>query len=771
MSMVEFWLTLANNHKNMKRLIILISFLMCSLTTHVYSETQKLSLLKLAEQITSAKPGDTLLILSGQYSDINLELKATGTKEMPIVIKAAVPGEVIITGKSSLKFAGEWLEFNGFYFKEGSPPAGNSVIEFRLNGEAANNCRITNTVVDSFNPSTRDISYSYLLLYGRHNRVDHNSFLNKLNIGVTLIVMLDQERDQQNFHKIDHNYFGHKPVFGSNGAETIRVGTATQSLKSSNTIIEKNYFERCNGEVEIISIKSSDNIIRENTFFESQGVLALRHGDRNIAEFNYFDGNNVRNTGGIRIVNADHIVRNNFFYRLKGERFFSSLAVMNAVPNSLPNRYCHVVNVDITGNAFIDCDHIQFGVGNDQERTLAPSDIRFSHNLIINRSLSYAFEAKAPTDGFQFSENRVGLAPGAKLPKGFREAKDVNLQNLLKVEHTKREDCGQSWNLPLSAQKVKLQDIILVKPGQDNILVALVKANPGDIIELSDEGDYPISADILIDKQITIRSKEGLSSKPVVRYNGTKKGNIVTIGNGAELVIKGIAFSGMGEPGKSNPASGISTMAGMIKPYLLEVDNCEFFDFPEGSTIPIRGMKNTFSQKVVIKNSLFRAVSADAINFAGERDDAGLYNVEELIIDNCSFNRILGIGINVYRGGSDESTAGPKVDITNCTFEDVCNKERGSVLRLIGAQVLNVANSNFSNSGRGGVSIRLDETTFEKVTVSNCNFWNSGRILTMTNKVVQGKMFNIKPQYINADKFDYRSVSGSQLKLKNIGVR
>ncbi|EKD32511.1 MAG: Poly(Beta-D-mannuronate) lyase, partial [uncultured bacterium] len=78
---------------------------------------------------------------------------------------------------------------------------------------------------------------------------------------------------------------------------------------------------------------------------------------------------------------------------------------------------------------------------------------------------------------------------------------------------------------------------------------------------------------------------------------------------------------------------------------------------------------------------------------------------------------------------------------------------------------------NFSNSGRGGVSVRLDEATFEKVKIRNCNFWNSGRILTMTNKVVEGEMSNIKPEYMDAAKFDYRSIKSNQLYIKKIGVR
>ncbi len=730
-----------------------------------------ISLKELNLNIKFAQPGDTLLIESGLYKDINLELRAFGQKTNPIVIKAFTQGEVVISGISSLKLAGSWIELSGFYFKGGTPPAGSSVIEYRLGKDVAENCRIHNCVIDSYNPQSREIQYSYVLLYGRHNSFDHNSLLNKLNIGVTLIVMLDQERDQQNFHSINHNYFGPKPVFGSNGAETIRVGTATQALKSSNTIIEFNYFDRCSGEVEVVSIKSADNIIRNNSFIECQGVLALRHGDRNIACNNYFDGNNVRNTGGIRIINAGHKVYNNTFFRLKGDRFFAALAVMNAVPNSLPNRYCLVNDVDINDNLFVDCDHISFGVGNDAERTLEPTNVRFFSNSIINSKIKYPFEEISSVKGVNFKSNKVLLASGAITKTGFYRDASLQKTDPFKNKPIGLNDCGQSWKLSQCESKTLTNQTLLVNVGQDNILKALNKAVKGDTLELCEEGTYYISSDIFIDFPIEIRASAKLKSRPVIRYNGSQKGNIITIRNGGELIIKGIAFCGMGVAGKTVPSAGISTLAGMILPYKLFIDDCEFFDYPEGSTVPVRGLKNTFSEKIIIKNSLFRAISADAINYAGEREDAGLYNVEQLIIDNCSFNRILGVGINVYRGGSDESTAGPEVTISNCTFEDVCNKERGSVLKLVGVQILNISGCNFSNSGRGGVSVRLDETTFEKVKIKNCNFWNSGRILTMTGKVTEGVMLSVKPQYEDPSAYNYKSIKSSQLYLKKIGVR
>ena len=400
-----------------------------------------------------------------------------------------------------------------------------------------------------------------------------------------------------------------------------------------------------------------------------------------------------------------------------------------------------------------------------------PEDVRFTENIIINSKIDFPYESKSSVNGVIFTNNSVKLSGKKKLPMGFKIDSNLNSENYVTQTPVLRSECGQSWSPIVNEKASKTGKLIYVESGTDKLLEAIKSASEGDIIELTEKGDYSVSSDIFIDFPLTIRASKELKTRPQIRYNGSKQGNIITIRDGGELTVSGLSFNGMSEPGKATPSAGISTKSGMIKPYLLTIDNCEFFDFPEGTTTPVRGLKNTFSEKIVIKNSLFRAVSADAINFAGEREDQGKYNVEELIIENCSFNRILGIGVNVYRGGSDESTAGPIVKILNCTFEDVCNKERGSVLRLIGAQVLEVNSCNFSNSGRGGVAIRLDETTFERVKISNCNLWNSGRVLTMTGKVIEGKMYNINPQYLDSESFDYRSPENSLLHKKKIGVR
>jgi poly(beta-D-mannuronate) lyase len=84
----------------------------------------------------------------------------------------------------------------------------------------------------------------------------------KSNQGVTMAVRLDSAESQENRHRVDYNYFGPRPVLGSNGGETLRIGTSQYSLTNSFTTVENNYFDRCDGEVEIISSKSGGNTFR-----------------------------------------------------------------------------------------------------------------------------------------------------------------------------------------------------------------------------------------------------------------------------------------------------------------------------------------------------------------------------------------------------------------------------------------------------------------------------------------------------------------------------
>lgn len=616
---------------------------------------------RVAACLDNAGPGDTVLVKAGNYSDLDLRWKGKGSADAPVVVMPESEGTVIIGGESTLHISGVGLEVRGLVFRDGRTDK-RTVIEFKDGDNLAENCRLADCVVDSYNPVRRDISYSYVHLYGRNNRVDHCSFLGKKNLGVTLIVMLNYNGCLDNHHSIDHNYFGPRPVYGSNGAETIRVGTSQQCMENSHTSICQNFFDRCNGEVEVISIKSSENVVEENILYECQGVLALRHGDRNIAKGNLFIGNGVRNTGGIRIVGEDQQVLGNRFYNLTGARFFAPLAFMCGVPNSLPNRYIQVKRTVLRDNMFSDCAPMDLKCGSDFERTLDPVGTIWENNEICSGAVP---------------------PPYASLRQGK----------------------GAEW---------------YDAPGAECALRHLEIAR-----------DTVLTAGIIVDSPTEIVAAEG--THPVITYAGKKSANMITIEDGGSLVVRGLTFNGKLAEGKALASAGISTAKDMIEPYTLTVEDCSFINFGESGFVPIRGMKGTFADTLTVRNCTFDALSGDGISFAAESDDKGRYNADDMFIENCRFGRILGIPINIYRGGSDESTAGPYVHITGCSFDDSCNKVRGSVIRITGAQVLDIVGCEFRDSGRGGYSIRLDDASWEKINVSNNIFINSGKILSNGN--------------------------------------
>jgi len=111
-----------------KQVYYIITSLLLAFPFALSAKNSTIPLTELNGEIKYAEPGDTLYIISGHYKDINLELKASGTKEKPIIIIAKTPGEVVVTGYSNMKIACEWIEVHGFWFRNGTPPQGLSVI-------------------------------------------------------------------------------------------------------------------------------------------------------------------------------------------------------------------------------------------------------------------------------------------------------------------------------------------------------------------------------------------------------------------------------------------------------------------------------------------------------------------------------------------------------------------------------------------------------------------------------------------------------------------
>ena len=374
------------------------------------------------DAVDDLEPGDTIMLANGAWRDFEILFTGFGAPGQPITLTAETKGEVFITGQSNLRMAGEYLVVSGLVFRDGYSPT-NTVISFRrTRGDYAYHSRVTETVIDRFNKPERGETDFWVMMYGRHNRFDHNHLEGKSNAGVTMAVRLDSEESRENHHRIDHNYFGPRPELGANGAETLRIGTSPYSLTDSLTVVEDNLFDRCDGEVEIISNKSGGNVFRGNLFLESRGTLTLRHGNGNVVENNVFLGNRVDRTGGIRIINADQVVRNNYLHGLTGQSFRGALVVMNGIPDSPLNRYHQVDNAVIENNSIIASDHIELGAGSDEELSATPINSVFRSNLIYNEDGQNIVAVHDDVGGIEFRGNVLNSVDEPALTEGFSNA-------------------------------------------------------------------------------------------------------------------------------------------------------------------------------------------------------------------------------------------------------------------------------------------------------------------------------------------------------------
>ncbi len=359
----------------------------------------------LSDAVRKASPGDEVVLADGEYRDVELRIFGKGEKDRPILVRAQTVGGVKITGESNMRIWGQFVTVRGFKFINGHPGT-TDVVQFRRNSDDhATGCRLTRCSIIDFNPPDGK-SGKWVSVYGQDNRVDHCYIAGKTTEGATLVVWLD---GKPNHHRIDHNHFGPRPPLGRNGGETIRIGASDFSMTSSATIVEDNLFDECDGEIEVISNKSFDNIYRNNTFDNCDGTLTLRHGGHCRVINNVFIGRDKKSSGGVRIIGPDHTVQGNHMQKLTGKDFFAALSIMNGQPDNELTGYQRVENPDVAGNVIIDCvNPLSIGTGaGDRGRTLAPKNVKLIENLIVNSDGDGKYIIHAKPQGLVSRDNHV----------------------------------------------------------------------------------------------------------------------------------------------------------------------------------------------------------------------------------------------------------------------------------------------------------------------------------------------------------------------------
>ncbi len=356
--------------------------------------------------VRDAKPGDVIVLSSGEWKDADLRLDGEGSAEQPITVRAEEPGKTIFSGASRIRLGGEHLVVSGLWLKDLSG-ANADWLEFRIDSERrARFCRITDcALTESVDFTAKEKENRWVGLYGSHNVLERCRIEGKKNKGATVVVWLGEQ--DSGSHRIEANHFGKRPRLGKNGGETIRVGDSKTSMQKADCLVQGNLFEQCDGETEAISNKSCGNLYLGNWFVETQGTLTLRHGNGCLVEGNVFLGKKRSSTGGIRVIGEDHVVAGNFLRDLEGDDFRSAICLVNGIPESPENGYHQVKNATIRDNVVVNCkDSILIGHNDQEAATLAPAGVVFSGNRIQAREGREAVRIERAASGLEWQDNR-----------------------------------------------------------------------------------------------------------------------------------------------------------------------------------------------------------------------------------------------------------------------------------------------------------------------------------------------------------------------------
>jgi hypothetical protein len=347
-------------------------------TIHVQTSAE------LTAALNAAVAGDRIILASGSYS-MSKVTGRHGTQEAPIVMEAVEPGGAVITGGQLELLDSSHITITGLSWRNSNT----------LKIDGSHHVRLTR---NHFRLAEEG-SLKWVIIQGEgshDNRIDHNLFEDKHELG-NFITIDGSATQQSQYDLIDHNHFRNIGPRAQNEMEAIRIGWSQISESSGYTVLEHNLFENADGDPEIVSVKSSDNIVRYNTFRTSQGVLSARHGDRNRFEGNFFLGEGKPGTGGIRLYGSDHVVVNNYFEGLTGTGYDAALQIDGGDVDTSGALSSHwrVYRATVAFNTFVNnTSTIEIGTN----YPLPPVDTVVAYNVMTGTQGPLISENRDPVD-------------------------------------------------------------------------------------------------------------------------------------------------------------------------------------------------------------------------------------------------------------------------------------------------------------------------------------------------------------------------------------
>jgi poly(beta-D-mannuronate) lyase len=343
--------------------------------------------------LSSAASGDVIVLANGTYSGFTVSksgitIQAANKGGATIssgIIRLSKVSSVTIQGlKVTTAGAGETVDGEAF------PVA----VWF----EASNSCRFAGCTLHL---SGQANGTAWIMLSGNsnNNRIDHNEFGpnsvgshthyifvrgNRTGISVPSNRTSWAEGNGPNNPnmarntKIDSNYF-HDMAAG-NGEIMVLGGIGVAGdYQSTKTLVEKNLFVNCDGDAEIISIKSSGNTIRNNTIRTSVGTISCRSGNSNTVSGNLMLQGGKTGTSGIKIYEKHQTVTGNYVDNPQDYGF-----ILGAGDSYTSSNFSHaqVFNATVTNNIWINMNTRGVIIGHGSNDMLPPVGCTFSGNAL-----------------------------------------------------------------------------------------------------------------------------------------------------------------------------------------------------------------------------------------------------------------------------------------------------------------------------------------------------------------------------------------------------
>ncbi|MFC4910792.1 polysaccharide lyase 6 family protein [Actinomadura gamaensis] len=354
----------------------------------------------LQKKVNAARPGDTVLLRDGSYTlDEPVAITGrAGTKRARITVGAQHTGKVVLSGKGGITLSrSPYVTLSGFVFHTRQAPA----VPADSPG-----VRLTRNTFRLAEPSGKN---NWVSVEADDVQVDHNTFAHKRSQGVYLQINGPGKTMAQRTH-VNANLFSDHGYGGSNGGECVRLGYGDKGAVPAHALVEGNLLDRANGDVEGISVKSSNNVIRYNTFRNSKGWIVLRFSNDSQVY-----GNHLFGTSGIRFYGRGHDIHTNY---VEG-------GVTVGGGTSDPNAYWPADHVRFTHNTVlgqVKSDHS--GGGKAHDLTFADNVVRTAKAPAVSLSvLNSAFAGNlffapsagapgVPASGYRFADPKLKASGG-----------------------------------------------------------------------------------------------------------------------------------------------------------------------------------------------------------------------------------------------------------------------------------------------------------------------------------------------------------------------